>query len=205
MNDDGMTQSAGQSQPSETDSPRRFEELVLCHADLAYRVAFRLAGSAHEAEDLVQETFLKAHRSFGRFELREYGAKPWLLKILHNVFFTRVAKAKKAPALFDDLGLDEFATEATQEPIPAFELDKMDWDGFDEELKAAVESLPLEFRSVLTLWALGDLSYKEIAEILGCALGTVMSRLHRARKQLAGQLESYATQRGIRRTPASES
>jgi len=65
---------------------QRFEREVLCHLDIVYRMAVKLTGNPSEAEDLVQDTFLRAHRSFARFELREYGAKPWLLKILHNAF-----------------------------------------------------------------------------------------------------------------------
>jgi RNA polymerase sigma-70 factor (ECF subfamily) len=75
----------------------------------------------------------------------------------------------------------------------------MDWDQFDDELKAAVQSLAPEYRSVLLLWALGDLSYKEIAQVLDCAMGTVMSRLHRARQQLSRVLDDYAKERGIHR------
>jgi len=178
---------------------RQFSELVMPHLDLVYRIACKLAGSRHEADDLVQETFLRAYRSFGQFELREYGAKPWLLKILHNVFFTRRGQAGRAPTLMEDLSLDDFAAELEQKPFPTLPAGEMDWEHFDEELKRAVEDLAPEYRSVLLLWALGDLSYKEIADVLGCALGTVMSRLYRARQQLSGVLADYAVERGIRK------
>lgn len=181
-------------------SQRRFEEVVLCHLDLVYRIAFKLCRNAHEAEDLVQETFLRAHRAFDRFELREYGAKPWLLKILHNVFFTRRGQASKAPSLLQEMSFDDFAAEIENDPPPevAESGETLDWENFDEELKTAVEALAPEYRSVLLLWSLGDLSYKEIADVLGCALGTVMSRLHRARQQLMGSLGDYAGERNIR-------
>ena len=176
---------------------RRFEEVVLCHLDLVYRMAMKLTGDPHESEDLVQETFLRAHRAFGNFELREYGAKPWLLRILHNVFYTRCGQAGRAPSLLDDLSLDDIAAELEQPP-PSFRADEVDWEQFEEELKTAVMALSPEYRSVIVLWALADLSYKEIAGVLGCALGTVMSRLYRARQQLGESLSEYATDRRIR-------
>lgn len=177
---------------------REYERVVLCHLDLVYRMAFKLSGSPHEAEDLVQETFLRAHRAFDRFELREYGARPWLLRILHNVFYTRCGSAAKTPTLTDDLSLDDIAAELEHAPLHSMQTGEVDWDQFDEELKAAVMTLPPEYRSVLLLWALGDLSYKEIAMVLGCALGTVMSRLFRARQQLGESLGHFAAKRGIR-------
>src|SRR5436190_14931438 len=79
--------------PAGSAASEQFENVVLCHADIVYRLAHRLAGSPHEADDLVQETFLRAYRAYDRFELREYGAKPWLLKILHHVFCTRLGRA----------------------------------------------------------------------------------------------------------------
>ncbi len=178
-----------------------FEEVALCHLDIVYRIAVRLAGDTHEAEDLVQETFLRAHRAFGRFELRKYGARPWLLKILHNVFYSRRSQAGKAPTLMEDLSFDDFAAELEQNPPQILSEEQMDWEDFDEELKSAVESLAPEYRSVILLWALGDLSYKEIAQVMGCAMGTVMSRLHRARQQLNRTLGSYADDRGVLRKP----
>ncbi len=177
-----------------------FEDLALCHLDLVYRVAHKFAGNPNEAEDLVQETFLRAHKAFGRFELRESGAKPWLLKILHNAFLSKCRRDAKAPAIMPDMSFDNFAAELREDPLPVLaEGDAtVNWENFDEELKRAVESLTPEYRAVIVLWALEDLSYKEIAQVLGCALGTVMSRLHRARGQLVQTLGDYATERGFR-------
>jgi len=180
---------------------RMFEQVVLCHLDLAYRVAMKLTGNRHEAEDLVQETFLRAHAAFDNFELREYGARPWLLKILHNVFCSRCERARKAPSLLDDLSLDDIAAELEQNPLPAFSADSVDWEQIDEELKAAVLALAPEYRTVIVLWALAGLSYKEIAEVLGCAMGTVMSRLYRARQKLGKELSDFAAERNIKAAP----
>ncbi len=84
-------------------SKERFEKLSLPHLEVMYRLAMRLAGNDAEAEDLVQETLYRAYRSFDKFELREYGAKPWLLRILHNVFFTRRGRQARQPILLDEV------------------------------------------------------------------------------------------------------
>ena len=183
---------------SSAEEARKFEEVVLCHFDLVYRLALKLTHDQHEAEDLVQETFLKAHRAFTGFELRGYGARPWLLKILHNVYLTRRGRAGRSPTLMDDLSLDDIAAEMERAPLPGFGSTQVNWEQFDDELKAAVQELSPDYRSVLLLWALGDLSYKEIADVLGCAVGTVMSRLFRARHQLGETLAEYAAKRNIR-------
>lgn len=218
MKDGKITHRADPGAAAPVRSLDNFDEAVLCHLDDVYRIALRLSGNLHEAEDLVQETFLRAHQAYGRFEFREYGAKPWLLKILHNVFLNRREQAGRSPVRAEDAGLAEYVTAPVSEPFDeeaavAAEGEslmeavggrprrKVNWDGFDEELKAAVESLPPEYRSALLLWALDDLSYKEIAEVLGCALGTVMSRLHRARKHLSAVLEDFAVERGVLRSP----
>lgn len=183
---------------------REYEQVVLCHLDLVHRMALKLTGDSHEAEDLVQETFLRAHRAFDRFELREYGAKPWLLRILHNVFYTRCGTSGRGPTLIDDLSLDDIAAELEPGAMQNFTSGEVNWESFDEELKAAIMGLSPEYRSVLILWALGDLSYKEIAVVLGCALGTVMSRLFRARQQLGDALGQFAAERGFRTKPDRE-
>jgi RNA polymerase sigma-70 factor (ECF subfamily) len=181
-----------------------FRQTVLCHSDLVFRVAVRLCGEATEAEDLVQETFLRAHRAFDRFDLRDHGAKPWLLKILHNVVRTRRSKVRRQPTLLEDVNFDDFAAELEREPLPRLADGQMRWEGFDDELKRAVEGLIPEYREVLLLWALGDLSYKQIADIADVPIGTVMSRLYRARQQLCQELATYAAGRRIasERTPA---
>lgn len=175
----------------------RFEEQVLCHLDLVYRFAFKLTRNPHEAEELTQETFLRAHRAFDQFEFREYGAKPWLLKILINVAHNRRARQARAPTLMTDLNLEDFAAELDRRDVALSGEARIDWETCDEELKQAIDSLSPDYRAVLLLWALGDLSYKEIAGVLGVALGTVMSRLHRARQQLNESLADYAAERRL--------
>jgi RNA polymerase sigma-70 factor (ECF subfamily) len=160
-------------------------------------MARRLAGNEAEAEDLVQETFMRAHKAFAGFELRQYGAKPWLLKILHNVFYTRLSKRSRQPSLIEDVSFDDFAAELDQPPASELGSGEINWDDFDEELKSAVSGLSPDYREVILLWALEELSYKEIAEVCGCAIGTVMSRLYRARQQLGQRLAGYAREHGL--------
>jgi RNA polymerase sigma-70 factor (ECF subfamily) len=169
-----------------------FERVAMPHMDSVYRMARRLTGNESEAEDLVQDTFLRAYRAFDTFELRQYGAKPWLLKILHNTFYTRMGRNARETTLGEDFDFETLA--AGPEPGPASDMGiaDLDWDQFDQELKAAVGLLAPEYREVLLLWALEDLSYKEIAEVCDCAIGTVMSRLYRARQQVSQRLTDYA-------------
>jgi len=161
-------------------------------------MARRLAATEAEAEDLVQETFARALRAFREFELREFGARPWLFKILHNTFYTHAGRSRRQPTLLDDVDFDNFAAELDDAAADDSAAANVDWDHCDEELKHAVESLQPEYRTVLLLWALEDLSYREIAEVCRCAVGTVMSRLYRARQLLGKKLATYARERNLR-------
>lgn len=170
---------------------KSFEELALPHLEMVYRVALRLTRSEHDAEDLVQETYLKAYKAFSRFEMREVGIRPWLLRILHNAFLNRVTRQKRAPKATDQQTLDQvYAADTPYSTLlgpPA-----LDYENLDSEVKAAMDRLAPDFRVVLTLWATLEFSYQEIADILNVPIGTVMSRLHRARQQLLRDLDDYA-------------
>ena len=170
----------------------RFEEIALPHLDAVHRMARALTRNQAEAEDLVQEAFVRALRAFDRFELREYGARPWLLRILHNVFYTTRGGRRREPTLLDDVDFDRFTDEQNGVNGDLVSADDLNWDEFDEELKNAVDQLQPEYRTVLLLWSIEGLSYKEIAETCQCALGTVMSRLYRARQLLGRLLQDYA-------------
>lgn len=173
-----------------------FEQLALPHLELLYRVARRLTRHEQEAEDLVQETYLKAYQSFARFELREYGIKPWLLRILHNAYLNRRARAARAPRAIDSQTLEE--GQAAAEPTAMPDLTPtLDSEQLDSEVKRAIDGLSEEYRSVLLLWATMELSYRDIAEALDIPIGTVMSRLYRARQQMARVLADYARELGI--------
>ena len=168
--------------------------------DSVYRMAMTLARNPDDASDLVQETFLKAFKSEGRFELRDHGVRPWLFKILHNNFYTRVKKKNREPTLGGDV-IAEVAGGQLGEvdaPPPAWDLQHLDWEQVDDRLKHAIDELPDHYREVLLLWAVEGLKYREIAAVLDVALGTVMSRLYRARGILTENLSGLAQEHGIK-------
>ncbi len=173
-----------------------FRQLLISEMDSVYRMAFHLARHPDEASDLMQETYLRALRGEKGFELRERGIRPWLFKILHNAFYTKLDKAKRAPTLVEDLR-HQAADEEWQSPPPCWDLQSLDWEHVDDRLKSAIAQLPEHYREVLLLWAVEGLKYREIAEIMDVALGTVMSRLYRARGILSEQLAVLASEHGI--------
>ena len=171
---------------------KSFESLALPHLDSVYRFARRLTGDEHEAEDLVQDTFLRAYKAFGNFQLREFGVRPWLLKILHNTFLNRQAKIKRTPRSADQQTLEEIQEDERPGAVFSDEPVQLDFEALDSNVKHALEALSPEFRSILLLWATMELSYQEIAEVLSIPIGTVMSRLHRARQQVLQSLRAAA-------------
>ena len=157
--------------------------------------------NASDAEDLVQETYLKAYRGFGGFQ-EGTNLKAWLYRILTNTFINSYRAKKRRP---DETELDEVedlylyrrlgGLEAAQAGRSA-EDELMDWFT-DTEVKDAIEDLPENFRMAVLLADVEGFSYKEIAEILDIPIGTVMSRLHRGRKALQKELYEYALQHGL--------
>ncbi len=178
------------------DSAERFEELTLPYVDALYRAAYHLTGLADEAEDLTQETYLKAYRAFDSFHGQNI--KAWLFAILRNTFVDDYRQRQRAPAFLDiealDFSLDgSDGHEAAREqgadaPLLASLL--------DDELQTALETLPAEWRLIVLLADLEDFSYQEIADITQVPIGTVMSRLHRGRKRLYEHLYDYARAAG---------
>lgn len=163
-------------------------------------MAYHLSRRSDDAADLVQETVLRALAAEDRFQLRESGVRPWLFKILHNVFFTRLARVKRGPTYFEEMG--ETPEQGGEATAPCWDLATLDWEQVDQRLKRAIDELPPHYRVVLLLWAVEGLKYREIAEVTGVAIGTVMSRLSRARALLARPLEGLAREHGIHVLPA---
>jgi RNA polymerase sigma factor (sigma-70 family) len=154
----------------------RFEESILPHLDAAYNLAHWLTRDQHDAEDLVQEAYLRAFRFFDGF--RGGNSRAWLLKIVRNTYYTSLQQRKHEPvASIDDELLMVECDNCDPETIALASAD-------GQMLRKAVEELPPEFREAFVLRELEGLSYKEIAAITGIPLGTVMSRLARARKHL---------------------
>jgi len=174
-----------------------FHRLALAELESVHRMAFHLCRNGDEAGDLVQETFLRALKAEPRFELRERGIRPWLFKILHNIFYTKVGRDRRSPTLADDLRHESAASELDN-PAPAWDLASLDWEQVDDRLKRAIDELDGRYRDVLLLWAIEGLKYREVADVLDVPLGTVMSRLYRARSILSEQLASVAAEHGIK-------
>jgi RNA polymerase sigma-70 factor (ECF subfamily) len=177
-----------------------FAALVLAELDSVHRVARSLARDAAEADDLVQETFLKAVQGHASFEPRGFGLRPWLLRILHNTFLNRREKEAKRTGV-DVHALDVAAPEAAAEP-PAT-IDDIDWADYDGRIGRALERLPSALRATMLLWAIEGLSYQEMAQVMDVPIGTVMSRLFRARAQLRDQLAPVAQERGLKAHPGA--
>jgi RNA polymerase sigma-70 factor (ECF subfamily) len=165
---------------------RVFEELVLPHLDAAYNYARWLAGSDAEAEDVVQDACVRAMRFFS--SLRGDNARAWLFTIVRNTWYSRFSRraGKAEVATLDDMaaeppddGLDPEALLFQQDAV--------------SRVRHALDQLPVDFREVIVLRELEGLSYKEIAAVAGVPVGTVMSRLARARERLAALLKPSAS------------
>ncbi len=180
-----------------------FERQALEHFEAVYRMAYHLAGNAEKAEDLVQEVFVRALRpkSVEAFNPHGGGMKSFLLVICHNAYYSQIKKVSRESG---KLGLGEEAVDAHAGPGEdgfVYDRSTMNWEHVDDRLKQAVDELGPEFREVLLLWSVEQLKYREIAEILGVRIGTVMSRLYRARQFLAEALRKDATARDQWRLP----
>ena len=182
--------------PSDEDgSADAFEGLALEQMDTLYRVARRLTRDQERANDLVQETYLRAFRAKDSFELKEYGIRPWLLRIMQNLHFSRSGREQRQPVAMEDASLEAADRDSAPE-IPGVPM-PINIEDLDEELLAALEVLPVDYQIVLLMWAVDDLTYKQIAHTLDIPIGTVMSRLHRARQKLGEQLRDYAVNEGV--------
>jgi RNA polymerase sigma-70 factor (ECF subfamily) len=181
--------------------PAEFEREAMPYLDSLYNTAYRLARNAQDAEDLVQETYLRAYRSFDRFTPGT-NLKAWLFRILKNAFINEYRKRRAAPREEDFAGIEEsFESRVDTDratPIPNPEEEALA-RSLDEGVQGALDALPPDYRIAIVLADLEGFSYKEIAEILEIPIGTVMSRLYRGRKLLEQQLLAYARERNYLR------
>ncbi len=178
-----------------------FERDALQYAKQLYSAAMRMTRNPSDAEDLVQETFLKAYRAYNTFE-EGTNLKAWLYRILTNTYINRYRKESRRPSEVDLGAVEDFylyrrvGSEESAEAARTTE-DRV-LDGLVEsDIKKAVEDLPENFRLPVLLADLEGFSYKEIAEILDIPIGTVMSRLHRGRKAMQKSLWEFARNRGL--------
>lgn len=170
-----------------------FEREALVHLDAVYRMALRLSGDASDAEDLVQETMLKAWHAWHRFE-RGTNARAWLLTILRNTHINQYRRARREPVTRDVAELEAytvFGEIQDTDPAGTF-FDRI----VDDEVVRAVDALPPDFREVLVLSDVEDLPYADIARVIDAPVGTVKSRLFRARQLLQRRLYAFAVEAG---------
>ncbi len=176
-----------------------FEQEALQYARQLYSAAMRMTRNPADAEDLVQETYLKAYRAFHTFE-EGTNLKAWLYRILTNTFINKYRKESRRPSevdLGDVEDLYMYRRIGSSGELSRTTEDRV-LDGLvEEDIKRAVEDLPENFRIPVLLADLEGFSYKEIAEILDIPIGTVMSRLHRGRKAMQKALWDYASKRGL--------
>ena len=173
-----------------------FERDAIPHMDALYNFAIRMTVDAAEAQDLVQETFLKAFRFFDKFE-QGTNCKAWLFRIMKNSYINRYRKAQKSPETVDYDAVEEFYYSIRASGSDDGDLSELLFNNIlDDEVTAAIERLPEDFRTVVILCDIEGFTYEEIAEFVDCPVGTVRSRLHRGRKLLRAELIAYATNKG---------
>ncbi len=175
---------------------KRFEREALPHMDALFNFALRMTPTQVDAEDLVQETFLKAFRFFSSFE-EGTNCKAWLFRILKNTHINRYRRDRKFPAI---VAYDDNAENAQVVWAESRETTNLAIDMFrnllDDDITRAIESLPEDFRTVVILCDIEGFTYEEIAEFIDAPVGTVRSRLHRGRRVLRETLLDYAARQG---------
>ena len=181
-----------------------FDSQVMPYLDSLYNTAYRMTRSAEDAEDLVQETYFKAYKYYDKFE-EGTNFKAWLFKIMKNTFINNYRKKKLTPHKIDFSEIEESYERVIQKNAPDLIKDpesEIFQDMMDADVKRALDSLPHDYKMVVLLADIEGFSYKEIAEILDCPVGTVMSRLYRGRKMLERTLLEYARKYGYIRGTA---
>lgn len=177
-----------------------FERDISPYVETLYSTALRMVSNPQDAEDLVQETYMKAYKYFNKFK-QGTNLKAWLFKILKNTFINYYRKRKKIPHQVELIEFEDNIEDFSVSNIPTVQFsenleDSDIFSGLDEEVKHALETLPEEYKAVITMSDIEGKSYREISKILKLPLGTVMSRLYRGRKSLEEILLKYASKYG---------
>ena len=174
-----------------------FTNETLPHKSALYNYALKISGNADDAQDLVQETYYKAFRYFDKFQSGT-NSKAWMFMILKNTFINDYRKSKREPYKLDYEQIQNFYENVKSDRANENNLDKDFYnDLFDDELTEAIDQLPTKMREVFLLCDLEGYSYEETAELVQCPIGTVRSRLHRARHMLQEILFDYAKNKGF--------
>lgn len=173
-----------------------FEREAVPHMDALYNFALKMTGDSDEADDLVQETYLKAFRFFDKFE-KGTNCKAWLFRIMKNTYINKYRKETKEPDKVDYEEVENYYENVKPSSTDSAHLEKDIYDNLlDDELSEAINSLPEDFKTVVILCDIEGFTYEEIADFIDVPVGTVRSRLHRARKMLFTKLQNYAAERG---------
>lgn len=177
-----------------------FEHLALPHLDALYGAAHRMTRNPRDAEDLVQETMLRAYRFWDTFQ-KDSNCKAWLFRILTNTFINLYQKSRRSREVLDAAQAEQSATDGVlmhEQAMSQRDPEDLLIDrAMSDDVVRALESLPADFRIAVVLCDVEGFSYKEIADIMDCPVGTVMSRLHRGRRLLQKALHDFALEHGI--------
>ncbi|UCC78839.1 MAG: sigma-70 family RNA polymerase sigma factor [Candidatus Zixiibacteriota bacterium] len=203
---DNQVQSVNPPEGADHEKKERFERLFIPLMDRLYNLALRITRNPDDAEDLVQETYLKAYRFFDNYRINT-NAKAWIMTIMINTFRTRYRKSQKTPAIVNYEAVENFLPAHTHDPVkrPANRSEARDMENITEYMRSvvsddiikALEAVPIQFRMPVLLSDAEQFNYQEISEILGINIGTVKSRIFRGRRLLKKSLFEFAVDRGI--------